>query len=295
MSATRAPTFTEPATRKPACSRRIPPFTSPASPLRTTNSPRRLYPSFGFVDQIESGINSNYNSFQLTVEKRLGYGLSLLASYAWSKQLTDFAPIGQPGGLGINTATFNRHFDYGLSDDDIAHAFKFSGVYQFPHVGVSGLGDKLVNGWQLSTILRWQGGFPFTVYSGYDNSYSGNGADRADLSGSGSAQLSSSRSHAELIQQWFNTALFQPNAIGTFGNTGKNILRGPGTFVTNVALVKDTKITERTGVQLRAEAFNFFNNVNFANPDHTQADGSFGQITAARDPRILQFALKLSF
>jgi hypothetical protein len=89
--------------------------------------------------------------------------------------------------------------------------------------------------------------------------------------------------------------LFVPNAIGTFGNTGKNVLRGPRTFVTNVALVKETKITERAGVQFRAEAFNFFNNVNFANPDRQQSDGEFGQITAARDPRILQFALKLMF
>ncbi len=62
-----------------------------------------------------------------------------------------------------------------------------------------------------------------------------------------------------------------------------------------MALVKDTKITERAGLQFRAEAFNVFNNVNFGTPDHTQADGAFGQITGARDPRILQVALKLSF
>jgi hypothetical protein len=247
------------------------------------------------VNEIDSGINSKYHSLQLTVEKHPGYGLSLLANYAWSKELDDFAPIGGP--YGTNSATFNRRFDYGRSDDDVAHVFKFSGVYQFPHAGVKGLADKLVNGWQLSTILRWQGGFPVTIFSGYDNSFSGNGADRADFTGSSisQAQLSSGRSHGQLIQEWFNTSLFQPNALGTFGNTGKGILRGPRTFVTNAALVKETKITERAGVQFRAEAFNFFNNVNFANPDHYQADGQFGQITAARDPRILQFALKVMF
>lgn len=274
------------------------PGTNPdGSPKSTADNEqsRRLYPNFAFVNEIESGINSNYRSLQLTVEKHMGLGLSLLANYAWSRELNDFAPIGGP--YGTNSATFNRHFDYGRSDDDIAHAFKFSGVYQFPHVGVSGVADKLVNGWQLSSILRWQSGFPFTVFSGYDNSFSGNGADRADFTGShiGQAQLSSGRSHGEMIQQWFNTSLFVPNAIGTFGNTGKNVLRGPRTFVTNVALVKETKITERAGVQFRAEAFNFFNNVNFANPDRQQSDGEFGQITAARDPRILQFALKLMF
>jgi len=154
-----------------------------------------------------------------------------------------------------------------------------------------------VNGWGLSTIVRWQGGFPFTIFSGYDKSYSGVNEDRADFTGTSiqQAKLSSGRSHGALVQQWFKTSLFQPNTIGTFGNTGKNILRGPRTFATNMALVKETKITERAGVQFRAEAFNVFNNVNFYNPDHTQADGQFGQITVARDPRILQFALKVMF
>lgn len=267
------------------------------SPISTPDNEqsRRLYPNFAFVNQIESGINSNYNSLQLTVEKRLSKGLTLLANYAWSKELNDFAPIGSSNGT--NTNPFNRHFDYGRSDDDIAHAFKLSGVYQFPHVGVSGAADKLVNGWQLSAILRWQGGFPFSIFSGYDNSLSGNNEDKADFTGTSihQAELSTGRSHGEQIQQWFNTSLFVPNAIGTFGNTGKNILRGPGTFATNMGLVKDTKIMERASVQFRAEAFNVFNNVNFYNPDNYQADGSFGQITRARDPRILQLALKVMF
>jgi hypothetical protein len=257
---------------------------------------RRLYPSFGFVNEIDSGINSNYNSLQLTVEKRLSYGFSLLANYAWSKQLTDFAPIGT--AYGTNTATFNRHFDYGLSDDDLAHVFKLSGGYQFPHAAVHGVADKLINGWQLSPLVRWQGGFPFTVFCGCDNSFSGNFADRTDFIGTNihQAQLSTGRSHSAMIQEWFNTSLFQPTQnFGTFGNTGKNILRGPHTFVANVAMTKETKITEQLGVEFRAEAFNLFNNVNFGTPDHYQSDGQFGQITSAGDPRILQLALKVKF
>jgi hypothetical protein len=96
---------------------------------------------------------------------------------------------------------------------------------------------------------------------------------------------------------YFDTSLFGNNAVGTFGNTGKNILRGPGFFSTDLALMKNTKLTERLSLQFRAETFNVFNNVNFFNPDNIVADGpgAFGTITAAHDPRILQFAVKVVF
>ncbi len=117
------------------------------------------------------------------------------------------------------------------------------------------------------------------------------------------AQLSSGRSHGQMVQEWFNTSLFQPNAMGTFGNLGKNVLRGPRLFNNNMALVKNTKIAERFGVEFRAEAFNIFNNVNFqlyttngnTGLDRTQADPTFGQIFNAAAPRILQLALKVMF
>jgi len=263
---------------------------------------RRLYPTFGFVNTIDSAINSNYNGLQLTVEKRFGAGLSLLANYTWAKELNDFAPV---GSYYSSTNPFDRHFDYGPSDEDVRHVFKLSGTYLFPHVPVSAFANKMINGWQLGGILTWQGGFPFTVYSGVDNSFSGIYQDRADFTGTDihQAQLDSGRSHGEMVQQWFNTALFQPNAKGTYGNTGKNILRGPRMFNTNLSLFKDTNITERWKVQFRAEAFNVFNNVNFqlytfagsTGIDRLQADPTFGQIFSAAPPRILQLALKVSF
>ena len=266
---------------------------------------RRLNPNYGPVNEIDSSINSNYNGLQLTVEKRLSYGLSMLANYTWSKELDDFAPLST--SYGDNTVPFNRRFDYGPSDDDIRNTFKFSGVYQFPHAGASGLAGKLMNGWGLSSTVTWQGGFPFSVYSGADNSFSGNYEDKADFTGTSLSQavLGSGRSHGAMVQEYFNTSLFQVNAPGTFGNTGKNILRTPRTFTTNAALIKDTKITERASVQFRAEFFNLFNNVNFPlstknglnhpGVDTTVTDPSFGQILAASDPRILQLALKVTF
>ena len=86
-----------------------------------------------------------------------------------------------------------------------------------------------------------------------------------------------------------------PNAPGSFGSSGKNILRGPRLFNTDLSLLKNFRITERTSVQFRSEFFNVFNNVNFNQPQNNLSSSSRGRITSAGDPRILQFALKLMF
>ena len=175
--------------------------------------------------------------------------------------------------------------------------FRISGDYLFPRAPFKGFLDSAVNGWDLNVISNWQTGFPFTVYSDVDNSLSGIQADRADLTVPNikSAVLSNGRSHSQLVNQWFNTSDFTENQTGTFGNSGKNALRGPRLFNTDVALVKSTKLNERVNAEFRAEFYNVFNNVNFGLPDGGLLDSSFGQITSAMDPRILQMALKFSF
>ena len=95
--------------------------------------------------------------------------------------------------------------------------------------------------------------------------------------------------------EWFNTDAFAFPAPGTFGNAGRNILDGPGFQNFNVALVKNTAFSERVNLQFRAEAFNFFNHPNFNLPDNFLASPTFGRITSSRDPRHLQFGLKLLF
>jgi hypothetical protein len=98
-----------------------------------------------------------------------------------------------------------------------------------------------------------------------------------------------------MVQEFFDTSLFVQNAAGTFGNTGRDVLRGPKSFNTDLGLLKTTRITERVAAQFRAEFFNVFNNVNFKLPNGTLTSGSYGTITSAYDPRILQFALKFTF
>jgi len=98
-----------------------------------------------------------------------------------------------------------------------------------------------------------------------------------------------------MVAKFFDTSKFVANAVGTFGNSGKNNLRGPRFFNTDLGVIKNTKITERLSLQFRSEFFNIFNNVNFRPPSTNAASAQFGRITAAADPRILQFAIKIIF
>lgn len=152
-----------------------------------------------------------------------------------------------------------------------------------------------MNGWVLNGIANWHSGFPFSVLSGLDNSFSGVGRDRADYAG-GNVSLGNGRSHNAMTTQFFNTAPFSTNAIGTFGNSGKNLVRGPRYFKTDASLLKNFRLTEGYSLQFRSEFFNLFNNVNFNAPGRiVSSPDSFGIITSARDPRIIQFALKILF
>ena len=258
---------------------------------------RRIYPNFGFINSINSGVDSNYNAGQVELEKRLSYGLSFQTNFTWSRALNDYGPNGEPGGLATNSCACGRYFDYGPDAGDANKVFRISGNYAFPHAAFKGIADHAINGWNLSSILNWQSGFPFTVFSEDDNSFSAIGADRPDLTVASikDAVLSTGRSHSQLVNEWFDTAAFTANQIGTYGNIGKNSLRGPRLFNTDLALLKTGKVGERVNYEFRAEFYNVFNNVNFGNPDAGLQDSNFGQIASAGDPRILQMALKFRF
>ncbi|PYU98423.1 MAG: hypothetical protein DMG26_18740, partial [Acidobacteria bacterium] len=232
-----------------------------SGPLSTEENTqaRRINPNFGSVGFYGSLYNSHYHALQLNLEKRFSRGFSVLGNYSWSKMIDNFGVYG-----GFNTNPFNPNFDRGISNDDITHVIHFSGIWQVPNPKMTGLAGGFLRGWEVTSIATWRSGFPFSIFSGSDNSFSGVGVDRADFIGASlsQAKLDPGRSHGQLIQDYFNPAVFVPNAVGTFGNTGRNILRGPGFFNTDFGIVKDTKITERTSLQFRAEFFNLFNNVN---------------------------------
>ncbi|HLJ16858.1 MAG TPA: hypothetical protein VKV15_20350 [Bryobacteraceae bacterium] len=181
------------------------------------------------------------------------------------------------------TNPFNNAYNWGIANTNIPNVFHFSAVWETPHL-LKGLAGVAVNGWELTGITTWQNGFLFTITSGVDNSLSAVGGDRADFTGASIGQaVLSGQSHAQEIVR-FNTSLFTRNAIGTFGNSPRNALRGPRLFDQDFAAMKNFNIVEKMRLQFRAEFFNLFNNVNFNSPGTTVGTGSFGKITGAAAP-----------
>jgi hypothetical protein len=151
----------------------------------------------------------------------------------------------------------------------------------------------VARGWETNGIVVMQSGNPITVVSGRDNSFSGVGADRADLIGD--PFLPGGRPRGELVNRYFNTDAFTFNAIGAFGTAGRNILRGPGNATVDLGLFKNFPVYEGHRLQFRAEAFNLFNRVNLGNPNANRNAAAFGRITSAESPRVIQLALKYQF
>ena len=182
------------------------------------------------------------------------------------------------------------------------HRFVASYSYSLPfgkgqkYLADNGWISTILSGWDTHGIVALQSGRPFTValLSEIDNSGTGRsilgfGAnDRPNLIGN--PELSN-----PTTSQWFNTAAFAFPAPGTFGNAGRNILDGPGYQNVNASLVKNTLLKEGVNLQFRAEAFNLFNHPNFNLPDNFLGSPTFGRITSAREPRHIQFGLKLLF
>lgn len=270
-----------------------PGIVSPGIPVVPRPDPR-----FDDIDLLESRANSNYNALQVRYQQRLTRGFSALASYTWAKSIDDasnfFTSAGDPN---FPQNSYNVAAERGLSNFDVRHRFSLSYSYALPFKKPGdGLVASLVNGWETFGIVTLQSGRPFTVAllpeidnSGTGRSILGFGAnDRPNVIGNG--ELSN-----PTTDQWFNTAAFAFPFPGTFGNAGRNILEGPGFQNVNMSILKNTRFNERVNLQFRAEAFNLFNHPNFNLPDNFLGSPTFGRITSARDPRHIQFGLKLLF
>ena len=260
-------------------------------------------PRFDDIDLLESRANSNYNALQARFQQRLARGFSGLVSYTWSKSIDDasnfFSSAGDPN---FPQNSYNVAAERGRSNFDVSHRLSASYAYALPfgrgrqYLADDGWLSTVLSGWETFGIVTLQSGRPFTValLSEIDNS----GTGRSIL-GFGANDRPNLISNPELSNattlQWFNTAAFAFPVPGTFGNAGRNILEGPGFQNVNASLVKNTALSERVNLQFRAEAFNLFNHPNLNLPDNFLGSPTFGRITSARDPRHIQFGLKLLF
>ncbi|MCU1259173.1 MAG: hypothetical protein JWO80_2058, partial [Bryobacterales bacterium] len=264
------------------------------SPTATADNEqaRRPYQQFQQITQDSSNGNSTYHSLQVAVDKRFSRGVTLSANYTWSKSIdevsyqTDLCAINiiNPYNLGAYRA---------VSDYNIPQRFVLNYLWQLPSPK-GGLERALLGGWETSAIWTWQSGFPLNIQSGGDYSYSlpEVANDQAQVI---STPHYTGGSTNQKLAQWFTTSSFTTPASNTFGNAGRNILIGPGTFNVDFSAHKVFTINERFRLQYRAEFFNFFNHSLFNNPDTNVADTTFGRITTSRNPRIVQMALKLLF
>ncbi|MGB8596136.1 MAG: TonB-dependent receptor [Candidatus Sulfotelmatobacter sp.] len=262
-----------------------------------------LFPGFGNLPApglgsllMESNSNSNYNSLQATLNKRFSHGLQMLLSYTWSHSIDDYS------GSDVSDITVtpgdlvNQQRNYGNSDFDRRQRFVASYLYNLPDVyrGGSAFGKKLLDSWSLSGIVTLQSGLPFSIY-GEDTLFAATTGDLAP--GRTVASAIKGGNVADRLNEYFDTSAFvSPSAFGDFGQLGRNIIRGPKQINTDLSIMKLIPVTESQRLEFRAEFFNLFNNVNFANPVNIQSSYNFGQIaTTTTGPRVVQFALKYTF
>jgi hypothetical protein len=259
------------------------------APGRTLDERRPMFPIFASVTNQSSDARSSYHALQLSLNKRFSRGFSILSNYTWSKLLDNASGDGDGP-----PNPFDLDANWGLSDLDLDHRFVTSFIWQLPDLtGRTGSIRHVLGGWQANAIVTLEAGSPFSIVSGRDNSQSGVNRDRADLVGD--PGLDTARPRAELVARYFNTDAFRVNTPGTFGNSGRNILRGPGFAGVDFGLVKNARLMRGHFMQFRTEVFNLLNRVNLANPVNNASAPNFGQIISAGSPRVIQLAVKYSF
>jgi hypothetical protein len=268
------------------------------------------YSNFGYVEYTSPLGAGKYNGLEATLSRRFTNGLSMRLAYTYSRSL-DNTPEELESNSGAAPNGRNYAAWYGPSDFDIPHRVALSYVYDLPfgngrRFANSGLLAKIVGGFQTSGVYTYYSGHPFTVNEG--------GTLAAALDPFGQATAVPNVVGSPVIvgdpNCWYFvsankacTALepsladaYQITATGIVGNSGRNTLRGPHTNVFDFSLVRDFPIKESLKLQFRWEVFNLFNAVLFGQPNNNVTSGAAGQITTlSGDPRVMQFALRLSF
>ncbi len=285
-----------------------------------------------YADIVDAAMigSAGFNSLQVTLEKSMSHGLSLLANYTWSKTLDDMPqatrvsntedlnagesyvyPLYPSNATGIPAAAYVsdiKALDRGISDIDHPQAMSFSYVYELPklHEGFSVL-KAVVNGWRTSGLIQHHSGDSLTVYVGSDNSKTGLSQDRGQRDFTQSAYLDQPGGGrcvaGKSCVNWLNPSAFSiPAQTGPgtgFGNIVKGSLRGPGYTNWDAAVVRTFPIYRETNMEFRAEYFDLLNHTELANPavsNPISSSTTFGTITSTYNgPRIAQFSLKYVF
>jgi hypothetical protein len=271
----------------------------------------RPYPAFGPIDYKQTDSNNHFNAWQTSLNRRLRTGWSFSLNYMWSHAINDDST----GGGETDYPEINncRTCDIASSDYDIRHTFSMNTVYLLPfgkgraYLSRSGAANTLLGGWEFSSTATARTGLPVNVTITRPASAV---PDGLSLENGASFQRPNYASGVSLvptnqnINNWINPMAFVIPANGTWGNAGRNLVRGPDFWQSDIALSRDFRLDERFVLAFRGEGFNIFNRAQFGNPNGNFSSPSFGRITSTVNgtsatgsgtPREFQFALRLRF
>jgi hypothetical protein len=259
----------------------------------------------GPVDQFESGGTVSYNGLILSMQKRLGHGVSVNANYTWSHCIGEVGIGSLVGGTGGTYEDLtNRRRDRGNCETgtlngtqalDRRHIVNMTVVAETPKFKQNAL-RAAASDWRLSTSYRYLSSAFLTASTGTDYALMGGGGQRPNLVLSNPLlNPGSPCANTAPCVSWLNPAAFVQPAFGTFGNLGRANIPGPNWWEIDMALSRVFRIREGMSLEGRGEAFNLTNSFRALNPTLVRTSGQFGQILGAQDPRIMQVALKLAF
>lgn len=278
-----------------------------SDPTITCTDPNTVRPflGFDFINVNERAATSRYNSLQVLFNRQMSHGLSFQAAYTYSRNIATTSNKDSEGRFLPMQDAFHPEREKAVADQDIPHSLVINYVWQLPFFDKStGYRKALLKGWQVNGISVFRSGRPLNICLQNDNAGLGDSGicERPDITGN--PVLSKSK---RTLSQWFNTASFSEPAPGTFGNGGRNPVRGSGINNWDLSIFKVTDIPwfgrhsgwnagESAKIEFRAEMFNVWNHTQYGDPGTTLGDASFGQITGLGiNPREIQFGLRLEF
>ncbi len=278
------------------------------------------YTNYTQILEYDSGATASYHSLQGTFQRHLAHGLQAQSSFTWQKTLD----VASTANIAASTSGMNNpanlRWGHGPANSNIPFTWTSNFVYRSPELKTQNLiVREVLGGWEVSPIITWQSGTPFSVGAGNSNvafgelnkgdgCFLGCSADRANrVPGVPLKVRQGGRSN--WTKQYFNTAAFTTRHDGTFGNSGRNLMQGPPSFNVDSSLMKNWSILERYKLQFRFELFNATNHPVMSNPDASPpsgtagGDGCAGEINCgngglggtSNTTRIGQAALKLTF
>jgi hypothetical protein len=249
------------------------------------------YPAFGNVQWREMTGEGSYKGVDLSFEKRMSKGYSYRASYTLGEAI-DQAPEHLNASSGRPQNGRDLEAWEGPSDFDIRHRLVANFIAELPFGEgkpylQDGVAGKILGGWMVTGIYSARTGRPMTITQGNNNVGAGM---------TGLPNLTGDPNGAETVEQWYNPAAFTQVPSGTFGNAGRNILRGPGWVTFDMSVARRINFNDRVNATLRWDAFNLFNRANFGLPQRDMTSSTAGVISdLAGDPRVMQLSLRLGF